>query len=430
MATGSTTAAAVEGPDPRVPTAELFRALATGPDGLSSAEARRRLAAYGRNELRRQRRRGWWRELGRQVVHPLALLLWVAAGLAWVAGTAVLSVAILVVIALNAVFASLQERQAERAVEALTRYLPERATALRDGRWQDVPAAELVPGDVVSIAEGDRISADARLLAGTVEVDLSAITGESQPVYRSADAPDHAGTLIEARNLVFSGTSCLADEARALVHATGMRTQLGRIAALTQRVSREESPLERQVRRAAWLIAAVAVGAGAVFFPIGVLAAGMSVSDAFTFAIGLLVANVPEGLLPTITLALAVGVRGLARAGAVVKRLSAVETLGSTNVICTDKTGTITENRMRVTAVWTGGRLFDQLLPGSGELPPGSGELPPALRLLAGAVAACNNADPTRQPAGDPTEVALLRFAADLGLAGQRYRAGRRTQFH
>ncbi|WP_308042384.1 cation-transporting P-type ATPase [Micromonospora sp. PLK6-60] len=406
------------GVDPRVPLERLFRDLDAGPDGLSAAEAGRRLASYGRNELRRQRRRGWWRELGRQLIHPLALLLWVAAVLAWVAGTPALALAILVVIALNALFASVQERQAERAVEALTRYLPQRARVRRDGRWQEVPAADLVPGDVLAVDEGDRISADARLIEGSVEVDLSALTGESQPVYRDADAPATAGGPTEAANLVFSGTNCLGGGARALVHATGMRTELGRIAALSQRVGREESPLEKQVRRVAWLIAAVAVGAGLVFFPIGVFAAGMPISDAFAFAIGLLVANVPEGLLPTITLALAVGVRQLARTGAVVKRLSAVETLGSTDVICTDKTGTLTENRMRVVAVRAADTLHDPA-PGPGTRPE------PALHALAEAVAACNNADPE---GGDPTEVAPLRFAADLGVTDTGH-PGRRAQF-
>ena len=379
------------------------------------------MSAYGRNELRRQAQRRWWRELGRQVVHPLALLLWVAALLAWVAGTPLLAVAIVVVIVLNAVFAFLQELQAERAVEALTRYLPRQVKALRDGRWQDIPATELVPGDVMSVSEGDRISADARLLNGSVEVDLSALTGEAQPVYRSAAASGRAASPTEAETLVLSGTSCLSGEAQALVYATGMRTELGRIAALSQRVGRDESPLERQVRWAAWLIAAVAVGAGAVFLPIGVLAAGMPIPDALAFAIGLLVANVPEGLLPTITLALAMGMRGLARAGAVVKRLSAVETLGSTTVICTDKTGTLTENRMRVVGVWAGGVLLAQ--PGS------PAEANAAVRELARSVALCNNA--VLEPdgaSGDPTEVALLKFASDFGGSAAD-RRNRRAEF-
>ena len=413
-----------EGPDPQAPLAELAAALESGPEGLSSEEAQRRLQRYGPNELRREQKASYWRELGRQLVHPLALLLWVAAGLAWIAGTTVLSVAILLVIALNAVFASAQERQAERAVEALTKYLPQQVKARRDGQWREIAGSELVPGDVVEISEGDRVPADARLIEGAVEVDLSALTGESQPVYRAADSSERTAVLTEAGTLVFSGTSCLADDARALVYATGMRTELGRIAELSQRVGRDESPLERQVRRVAWVIAAVAVAAGALFFPIGVFAAGMEVSEAFAFAIGLLVANVPEGLLPIITLALAVGVRGLARQGAVVKRLSAVETLGSTTVICTDKTGTVTENRMHVVAARAGDRLLDPL-------PPPDAAPDAVLRRLLVAVVACNNAELNDGDCiGDPTEVALLRYGADRGLYPGPERPRRRAQFH
>jgi P-type E1-E2 ATPase len=278
------------------------------------------------------------------------LLLWVAAALALAAGTPALSAAIVAVIFLNALFAFAQERQAERAVEALRRYLPHKATVCRDGRHVEIDASALVPGDVLVIAEGDRISADARLLEGAVEVDASTLTGESLPVYREAGVDDEP-SLLRAHNVVFSGTVCTGGEAKALVVATGMHTELGRIAALSERVTREESPLERQVKRVAWLIALVAVGVGLAFIPLGALAAGLPLADALEFAIGLIVANVPEGLLPTITLALAVGVRALAGSGALVKRLSAVETLGSTTVICTDKTGTLTENRMRVIAL-------------------------------------------------------------------------------
>ena len=181
---------------------------------------------------------------------------------------------------------------------------------------------------------------------------MSTLTGESAPVTRSAGPADAGVPLLQAADVIFSGTACTGGEAEALVTATGMRTELGRIAALSQRGGRSDSPLEHQVKRATMLIAFVAVGAGIAFLPIG-LAAGLSVAAAASFAIGLLVANVPEGLLPTITLALAVGVREMARRGALVKRLSAVETLGSTSVICTDKTGTLTENRMRVATVWT-----------------------------------------------------------------------------
>ena len=411
----STTAA--DAGDPREPLGRLQRDLRTGPGGLTSREAGRRLVAYGPNELRRRGGRTWPRQLATQFVHPLALLLWLAGALAFAAGAPALGLAILAVIVLNAVFAFAQERHAERAVEALTRYLPQQAAVRRDGERQLVNARELVPGDVLLVTEGDRISADARLLRGAVEVDLSTLTGESQPVLRSSHFADATGPLLEARELVFSGTSCVGGEAEAIVFATGMRTELGRIAALTERVEVEQSPLEQQVRRVAWLIALVAVAAGLAFLPIGWLAAGLPLGDAFTFAIGLIVANVPEGLLPTLTLALAVGVAGLARRGALVKRLSAVETLGSTDVVCTDKTGTLTENRMRPSRIWT---PLGELDLEAGADVAGEVDENPVLGLLARAIAACSTAelDPERtgRSRGEATEVGLLEAARALGV--------------
>ena len=338
--------------DPLESLAQLFRDLRCSAEGLPGREAARRLEVFGPNELSRRGGRRWPGELARQFTQPLALLLAAAAMLAWASGTPRLAIAIAAVILLNAGFAFAQEMQAERAVEALAAFLPERAQVLRDGSPQDIEARLLVPGDVLQIEEGESICADARLMTGTLEVDISTLTGESVPVTRSAGPADTSVPLLQARDLVFSGTACTGGQAEALVTATGMRTELGRIAALSQRAGPDQSPLELQVKRATWLIAFVAIGAGIAFLPIG-LAAGLSLAAAASFAIGLLVANVPEGLLPTITLALAVGVREMARRGALVKRLSAVETLGSTTVICTDKTGTLTENRMRVTAVWT-----------------------------------------------------------------------------
>ncbi|PRY32913.1 cation-translocating P-type ATPase [Pseudosporangium ferrugineum] len=391
--------------DPGQPVDVLFRDLRTGPDGLGSREAARRLGVYGPNELTRRQGRRWPRELLAQFTQPLALLLMLAAALAWIGGTRALAVAVVAVILLNAAFAFAQEMQAERAVEALAAFLPAGARVLRDGRPAELPARELVPGDVVLIAEGDRISADARLIRGEVSVDLSALDGESVPVSRHPVAGVVAGSPLEAPELVFSGTVCTAGEAYGVVTGTGMRTEIGRIAALSQRDRAEPSPLETQVRRLTWLIAVVAVAAGAAFLPIGVVA-GLGWAAAISFAIGLIVANVPEGLLPTITLALAAGVRELARRGAVVKRLSAVETLGSTTVICTDKTGTLTGNRMRVTRLWTPG----------GERDPAD----PRARELAAAGAYCTTARPAlggTAGAGDPTELALLELAAGLGVA-------------
>jgi calcium-translocating P-type ATPase len=301
-------------------------------------------------------------------------------------------------VVLNALFAFVQERQAGRAVEALGRYLPPHARVRRDGRSVSVAAVEVVPGDVLLIAEGDRVPADARLLSGALEIDASALSGESAPVERVADAQDAAQRQMDSPVLVFSGTSCVGGSAEAVVHATGAHTEIGRIAALSGSRPAGDSPLERQVRRVAYLIAGVAVGVGIAFLPLGVLA-GLSWSEAFVFAVGLLVANVPEGLLPTITLALAAGVRSMAHRGALVKRLSAVETLGSVTVICTDKTGTLTVGTMEVQEMRDAHGMVCAI----------------ADRDLAQAVAHCATADAGAR-SGDPTELALLDMARTAGV--------------
>ncbi|MCU1613625.1 MAG: cation transport ATPase [Frankiales bacterium] len=259
-----------------------------------------------------------------------------------------------------------------------------------------MPATEVVPGDVLVLAEGDRVPADACLLSGGLEIDASALSGESAPVERVADAVDDADHPLDSPVLVFSGTGCVGGTAEAVVHSTGAHTEIGRIASLTGPRPEGDSPLERQVRRVAYLIAAVAVGVGIAFLPLGVYA-GLSWAEALVFAVGLLVANVPEGLLPTITLALAGAVQSMAKRGALVKRLSAVDTLGSVTVICTDKTGTLTANAMHVQEVHD---VTGALLAAPGQ-------------ELAGAVSRCNTADAGART-GDPTELALL----DMAIAG------------
>ncbi len=383
------------------PLPTVLEELGTTVDGLDSTEAAARAERSGPNELVAHRGPSFTATLVRQLIHPLALLLWVAAGLSLATGSVVLGVAILLVIALNAGFALVQERHAEHAVAALSAYLPPHAMVLRDGRRVSIEAREIVPGDVIVVEEGDAICADAKVVSGAVEVDLSAVSGESVPVVRSetgeASAPEDA-RLIDASDVLLSGTTCTSGEATAVVVGTGMETELGRLAGLSGRTTQEPSPLELQVRRVAWLIAAVAVGVGVAFLPLGVLA-GLSLTDAAVFAIGLLVANVPEGLLPIITLALAAGVADLARRGGLVKRLSAVETLGSTDVICTDKTGTLTQNRMRLHSAWDAtARHFPD---------------PPVRTALARVLTSCSTAD-RDSGTGDPTELALLDAADRL----------------
>jgi calcium-translocating P-type ATPase len=402
-------AAASDAPslDPTEAAEGLLRRLKSSYEGLTSREAQRRLIQFGPNELRRRGGRRWPRELARQFTHPLALLLVAAAGLAWIAGIVAVALAIVVVILLNAGFAFIQEMQAERAVEALAGFIPANAKVLRDGQHLVIEARELVPGDVLIIEEGDRISADARLLSGGIEVDASTLTGESMPVFRAADLVDRGVPLLQAREIVFSGTTCTEGEAHGVVFATGMQTELGRIAALSERVAVEESPLDSQVRRVAWLIALIAVIFGIAFIPVATALAGLGLSPAIVFAVGLIVGNVPEGLLPVITLALAAGVRELVSEGAVVKRLSAVETLGSTTVICTDKTGTLTANRMQVQAVWMLDQPVESAVGTAG-----------ASTRLAAVITACSNAelDTPTGAIGDPTEIALLELAQSVGV--------------
>jgi calcium-translocating P-type ATPase len=392
----------------------LLRDLRSSATGLSSREVERRLEQYGSNELRRRGGPRWPAELARQLTHPLALLLWLAGALSFAVGNRTVAVAVLLVILLNAAFAFVQEVQAERSVEALAGYMPQHVRVLRDGAPTTIGAPQMVPGDIALLSEGERVAADMRLLTGAVEVDLSTLTGESVSVLRAADLVDRGVPRLQARDLVFSGTTCTAGEAQGVVFATGMHTELGRIASLSQRVKEQPSPLERQVRRVAWLIAGIAVAMSVAFIPLAAIGAGLSLRGSVVFAVGLLAGNVPEGLLPVITLALAVAVRALAREGALVKRLSAVETLGSTDVICTDKTGTLTENRMRPAAVWTSGADLDLALEGAGA--ERRADTDPTLRALALTAAACNDArlDGAGE-GGDPTEVAVLSVARMLG---------------
>jgi len=417
--------------DPQDRIDSLLAHLGTKTRGLTGREAQRRLDQFGPNEITRTQESSRLGELARQLAHPLALLLWMAAALSLASGNRTLALAIVAVILLNAALAYAQELQAERSTEALKELLPPHARVRRDDSEAEIPAAMLVPGDVVLLSEGVRLSADARLIEGSLEVDMAALTGESQPVVRSAAAVRRTATLLESEDVVFAGTLCTGGDAEAVVFATAMSTQLGRIAALSQRVKPEISPLQRQVNKVAWLIAAIAVGAGVVFFFAGTTLAGLSLAAAVTFAIGLLVANVPEGLLPTITLSLAGGVRRMAARRALVKRLTAVETLGSTDVICTDKTGTLTEGSMSVRLLWVGGTELEINSQVASAPPLFGGLLRTALR--------CNNAHLERDGdrwhrSGDPTESALLLAAAQLDCdvsGAQREREARRKRvFH
>ncbi|HEX5611027.1 MAG TPA: cation-transporting P-type ATPase [Burkholderiales bacterium] len=337
---------------------EALASLRSSRDGLSGNEAARRAVEYGPNRLEEARRAPALLRLARQFTHFFALILWVAAGLAFVAealepgqGMAMLGVAIVGVIAINGAFAFWQETRAERTVAALRALLPRQVTVQRDRLAQRLPIEELVPGDVIAVQQGDDVPADCRVLEALgLRVNLATVTGEAVPRPRVSEAdPQH--DPLRARNLLLAGTSVVAGEARAVVYATGMRTEFGRIAHLAQATSQPLSPLEQEIARISRLVALFASALGVAFFAIGQLL-GLGFWANVLFAIGILVANVPEGLLPTVTLALAMATQRMAKRNVLIRHLSAAETLGSVSVIVTDKTGTLTENRMRAQHAW------------------------------------------------------------------------------
>ncbi|MBI2861911.1 MAG: cation-transporting P-type ATPase, partial [Chloroflexi bacterium] len=420
-----------------LPVTQVYETLNTTPRGLSEEEASHRLQLYGPNEIRETGKTPLILRFLANFYQVFALLLWASAGLSFLSGSSALGWAIIAVIVLNAVFSFIQEFQAERAIEALKKLLPAKARVLRDRQAKEILARELVPGDVMILDTGDNISADARLVA---EVELrtnnAALTGESEPVRRTADPePERPVPLIEIPNFVFAGTSVAFGSGRAVVFATGMDTQFGKIAGLTQTVKSAPSPLQIEVQNIALMIAVIAIIVGAALFLVGTFLAELSIPHAMLFAIGMITANVPEGLLPTLTLALAVGVTELARRNALVKRLSAVETMGSVTTICTDKTGTLTQNEMTVREIWCNGKLIHVTGVGyepSGGLTCDSGPSPFAatdkLHLLLRAASFCNNARliPPSSPrekwriVGDPTEAALLVVALKGSLDHER----------
>ncbi len=412
--------------------------LRTGLDGLSAEDAALRLQRVGRNALPQGEGPGAVRRLIDQLAHFFALMLWVAAALAFVGGMPQLGAAIIAVVVVNGVFSFAQEERAERATRALSALLPEQATVIRGGRKARIPAEELVPGDVVLLREGDRISADARVIRSDgLKVDNSTLTGESQPLSRNADTlPAAPADLADAENLVFAGTYVTSGSALVAVVSTGARTRLGGISRLTGEVVRRPTPLRLDLNRAVRIIAAFAVGSGLVFFGVS-LSLGTPARDGFLFAVGVIVALVPEGLLPTLTLSLAMSATRMAHRGALVRHLEAVETLGSTTVICSDKTGTMTTNQMTARAVTVSGERYRAT--GSGWDPHGSvfADGRPAsprelavLQPLFRAASLCGDARLERRDGrwrciGDPTEGALMVLADKAGV--RREQAERAT---
>jgi Ca2+-transporting ATPase len=338
--------------------------------GLGSDEARARLERYGRNDIAEQRRAGVLRQLLRQFTDITVLALVAAAGIATLLafvenkGESLIerfgdAGAITAIVVLNAVIGFLQERKAESALRALKEMTAPVARVIRDGAERQINATELVPGDIVVLAEGDRVVADVRLAATTdLQISEAALTGESVPVDKNA-APELAPQtpLAERKNMAFLGTLVAAGKGKGVVVATGMQTELGKIAGMLGEVETPATPLQEDLRRFGTYVVIGCALVGLVVFVIGLVRMNVGVGFLLLTAVSLAVAAIPEGLPAITTIVLALGVERMARRRALVRRLSAVETLGSAHLICTDKTGTLTQNRMAVRRLWTGGTL-------------------------------------------------------------------------
>ncbi len=412
--------------------------------GLTATEAEARLARYGPNLLKRAFRSPWYWKLARNLFSFFALLLWIAALLCFVPRVDLpqLGLAILTVILVNGLFAFLQEHKSDRALEMLQQLIAQKCRVIRNGAIGEIEASQLVPGDLIVLEEGDLVPADARLIeAFEVEVDNSSLSGESTPARRyKSDQPiliSGRFLWIELPNVVFAGTSLVRGRARAVVFGTGMASEIGKIAHLTQEIQVEQSPLQKQLRATVYAIAALAGSLGLAFLLLGWLVAGLTFLEAFVFFIGLFVANVPEGLLPTVTLSLAMGVQRMAQRHALVKSLPAVETLGCTTVICCDKTGTLTQNLMMATEVAVDGKVIE--VSGVGYRPQGDFTLEgkqlsldaisrwSALHRLLECAFICNNAKLEKSGVdyrviGDPTEGALVCLVEKAGIRGTHQR--------
>ena len=382
------------------------------PQGLSSAEAVRRRPAGG-NRLPVERPPSPVRLLVQQMVHFFALLLWAAAVLAYFGGMPQLAVAIAVVVVVNGIFAFVQEYRADKAAEALRDLVPHRVTVVRDGLRSEIDAVDLVTGDLVLQESGDRIAADLRLLdVHGLRVDEATLTGESEPVTKDVGDALYAGCFV------------VEGEASAEVTAIAGNTRLASIATLTRSVPRAKTPLAKELLRVVRYVTVLAVGLGVVCFGLGFVL-GLPVQDGFLFAVGVTVALVPEGLLPTVTLSLARSAQLLARQKALVRRLESVETLGSTTFICTDKTGTLTENHMAGVEVWSPQGTVT--IRGAGYEPTAEVEGTPAAvaaaRELARTAATCSSGRIHEESdgwvaVGDPMEAALDALARRLGEGG------------
>ena len=393
--------------------AALNTALNSSPAGLQNAEVVERQKSHGPNELRVKQGTPLYLRFLRQFANFFAILLMIGGALALLAerldpgqGNMYIASALFGVVLLNGLFTFIQEYQSEKIMDSFREMMPATVRVRRDGHMCEVEAAELVPGDVIILAEGDKIPADGRLLQSSdLKVDMSSLTGESEAILLDCSMAHQ--NLLESRNMVFSGSLVQGGNGEAIICSTGMDTQIGKIVQLTKEVDTVQTPIRKELQHFIKIIGGIAITLGTLFFLISI-GIGKGTIGSLIFAIGIIVANVPEGLLPTVTLALTMASKRMAKKNALIKNLESVETLGSTTVICTDKTGTLTQNRISVHRVVTADTTYAF---GLGSVAAG-GELKHLRRIMV----LCNNAELTQSGSiGDPTETALLVCARDIG---------------
>ncbi len=348
-----------QGDEYKISLPEFFLRLGVDNSGLSEQEASRRLQECGPNVLEETGKESILIKYLKQFWNFFSILLIIGAFLAFLAeyldpgkGNLYIGIAIGLVVILNSTFTFVQEYQAAKTMDSFRQLLPPHAKVLRDGKIRDILASELVVGDIFLIEEGDKIPADGRLIeTNSLKVDHSTITGESEPQLRSLECTHP--NILECRNMVFSGTLVQSGNGKAVVFGTGQNTQIGNLAILTEQILSVDTPIRKELNRFIKIISAIAIFLGVTFFILAFLIQDVFLAS-LIFAIGIIVANVPEGLLPTVTLALSLASRRMASRNALIKQLESVETLGSTTVICTDKTGTLTQNKMAVNSLMIG----------------------------------------------------------------------------
>ncbi|HEY41249.1 MAG TPA: HAD-IC family P-type ATPase, partial [Dehalococcoidia bacterium] len=407
---------------------EVLQTLDSRPAGLSSAEATTRLRQYGPNQLEGRKKVPAVVVFLRQFLSPLIYVLLAATVISFVMDSFIDAIVILVVLLLNAVIGYVQETRAERAMEALIQMAAPRANVQRDGKVEVLPARQIVPGDILLLETGEKVPADARLLeVSNLKVNEATLTGESMPVEKSTEPVGENVPVAERKNLVYMGTIITYGRARAVVVSTGMSTEIGRIASAIQEVRPEKTPLQKSIGKLSQYLVVLFLGICVLLVVVG-LAKGLEWLEVFLLAVAAAVSAIPEGLPAVVTIVLAIGMRVMARRNAIIRKLVAVETLGSATVICSDKTGTLTVNEMTVNRIYADGQWIE--VSGEGYHPQGEfrrggqvldpkGETPLTLLLWIGAL--CNDSLLVEEEEdwnifGDPTEGALVVAAAKAGL--------------